>query len=259
MTKTRQWTVLTAVAVLVVLVAGWLLLVKPQQSHASALRSQAQTQQDANAVLLSQIAQLQQEEKTLPQQQAALRKFTTQVPDNSAEPTLIRQLAAEANASNVDLVSMTPGAATLLTASSTAGTTSLTPTPTAGGQVYQLPIALSVTGTYPNLESFFLSLEKLPRALLVGSWGMCSGGTGGSAGGTCQAPTSPTGATLAPNVLGAALNAEVFYAPPASAVATTPAIGTTTPTTTGTTDTTTTPSVTTTTAPTPAPSSTSAS
>lgn len=259
MTKTRQWTVFTAVAVIVVFAAGWLLLVKPQRSHASDLRGQAVTQDQANQVLLSQIARLQQEEKTLPQQQAALRKFTTQVPDNAAEPTLIRQLSGIANGSNVTLLSITPGTATLLTGSGTSGTTSLEATPAATGQVYDLPIVLGVTGTYPNLESFFLSLEKLPRATLLGSWTICSGsssGGGSSGGGSCQAPTSPTGEQLPSDVLSGTLNANVFYAPPTGTTST-PAAGSAS---TATSPTTTTPTTApTASATTPAPTSTPAS
>ena len=48
MTKMRQWTVVTIVAVLVVLVAGWLLLVKPEKSKVSSLKSQATAQDQAN-------------------------------------------------------------------------------------------------------------------------------------------------------------------------------------------------------------------
>ena len=111
MTKTRQWTVFTAIAVVVVLLAGWFLLVKPQSTKASNLRTQATTQQQSNALLQTQIAALQAEQRQLPQQQQALQKFATQVPSDAAEPAIIRQLSAAANGSGVDLVSMTPGAA----------------------------------------------------------------------------------------------------------------------------------------------------
>src|ERR1700733_3152533 len=96
MTKMRQWSILTVVAVIVVFAAGWFLLVKPEKSKSTNLRSTAAQQQQTNQVLQSDIARLQDEEKSLPAKQAALRKFTTQVPDNAAEPTVIRQLSAAA-------------------------------------------------------------------------------------------------------------------------------------------------------------------
>jgi Tfp pilus assembly protein PilO len=273
MTKMRQWTILTVVAVLVVFAAGWFLLVKPQKAKATSLRSQAASQQQANQVLLSQIARLQAEEKSLPQQQAALRKFTTQVPDNAAEPTIIRQLTAAAAGAGVDLVSMTPGVASAVVSPAAAATTpdstSLT-APSTAGQLVQLPISIGITGTFPNVESYFQSLEKLPRALLVAGWSMCPvsspGGGGASAGAssaTCTTPTLPTGETLPAGTLGGTLSATIFYAPPAGAVAsgattTTPAAPATTATTPSTT-TATTPAPTTSTAASPATTPTPAS
>jgi Tfp pilus assembly protein PilO len=280
MTKMRQWTILTVVAVIVVFAAGWFMLVKPQKSKSATLRSQAATQQQNNQVLVTQIAALQQEEKNLPQQQARERKFATQVPNDAAEPTIIRQLSAAADGAGVDLVSMTPGAATPVVsaataaapateataAASTAGTsstpaagaTSLAGTATPAGQLVELPISLGITGTFPNVESFFQSLERLPRALLVTGWSLCPEGTAasgaapaGGGGATCTAPTVPAGKTLAPNALGGTLSAVIFYAPP---VAPTAATGTaTTPTTTSSVpSTTTTPAPSTSTAATPA-------
>lgn len=270
MTKMRQWSILTAVAVIIVFAAGWFLLVKPQNSKASTLRSQAMTQEQQNAVLQSQIAALQSEEKSLPEQQAELRKFSTQVPDNAAEPTIIRQLSAAAAGAGVDLVSMTPGTAAAVVSATTpaptdttaaAGTTTLTGTTGAAG-LMQLPISIGITGTFPNVESFFQSLETLPRALLVSSWSLCptgpsSGGTSSTStgGASCTPPSVPTAKsqTLPDGTLGGTLSATIFYAPPAGTVAATGTGTTTTPSTT-----TTTPGATPTTAATPAPTTSAA-
>jgi Tfp pilus assembly protein PilO len=222
MTKTRQWTIFTAVAVLVVLVAGWMLLVKPQSSHKSNLESQTASQEQQNSVLQSQIATLESEQKQLPAQQQALQKFSTQVPSDPSEPTIIRQLSAAASGAGVDLVSLTPGDATAVTASATAtGTTSLSATQ-ASGSLVALPIAVDIVGTYPNVESFFQSLEKLPRALLVSGWSLCPDSTSsgssasstGSSNVSCTPPATPGNKTLAPGSLGGVLSATVFYAPP---------------------------------------------
>jgi Tfp pilus assembly protein PilO len=224
MTKTRQWTIFTAVAVLVVLLAGWMLLVKPQSAHKSNLEAQAATQVQANSVLQSQIATLESEQKQLPAQQQALQRFSTQVPSDPSEPAIIRELSAAASGAGVDLISLTPGDAALVTAPGTtgavaSGTATLSTTQSAGNLV-ALPIALDITGTYPNVESFFQSLEKLPRALLVSGWSLCpdssasGAASGGSSGVSCQAPAAPSNKTLPPGSLGGVLSATVFYAPP---------------------------------------------
>jgi Tfp pilus assembly protein PilO len=259
MNKTRQWSVFTAVAVVVVLLAGWFLLVKPQSSKTSNLKSEAATQQSSNDVLVSQIAALQAEERQLPQQQSALQKFATQVPDNAAEPTMIRQLQAAAAGAGVDLISITPGAATVVTTSGQVpGSSSLTAPTTSGAQLVELPLSLGITGTYPNVESFFQSLEKLPRSLLVSSWSLCPDGSGaGAAGGStvsCAVPATPSNKTLPTNAVGGTLTAMVFYAPP-SGTTVAPATGTTTtPVTTPTTSPSTAASTTATTPPTAASS-----
>jgi Tfp pilus assembly protein PilO len=258
MTKTRQWTVFTAVAVIVVLLAGWMLLVKPQKSKASNLEAQATTQQQANALLNTQIAALESEQRQLPQQQKELQKFATQVPSDVSEPTVIRQLSAAASGAGVDLVSMTPGSATVVN-SEADGSTTLTTTDTTSPLV-QLPVALGVTGSYANMESFFLSLEKLPRALLVTGWSLCpdsnaagstSASTGSTGGVSCTPPATPANKTLPAGTVGGTLSAVVFYAPPGGT--TTSAAGSTTTPTTTTPSTTTTPAPSTSTAATPSP------
>lgn len=257
MTKMRQWSILTAVAVLVVFAAGWFLMVKPQQSKSASLRSEAATQQQENQVLQTQIDALNAEQKNLPEQQRALQKFNTQVPADAAEPTIIRQLSAAAAGAGVNLVSMTPGTASQVASTTpavaaspapttsaaattpAAGSTSLVPAASAGGTLVELPIAIGVTGTFPNMETFFLALEKLPRSLLVQSWSMCPDATGNAAvatttgaSATCTLPSTPTTTSLPAGSLGATLNGLVFYSPPVGSVV---APTTTTPTTTTTT------------------------
>src|SRR3982751_17471 len=93
MQKMQQWTMLTALGVLV---AGWFLLVSPQRSHAASLRAQAVSQESANASLQSQVNQLEQQKKGLPAQQRQLNKIAARVPDNPELPALIRQLSTAA-------------------------------------------------------------------------------------------------------------------------------------------------------------------
>jgi Tfp pilus assembly protein PilO len=220
MTKTRQWTVATVVAVLLVFAAGWLLLVKPQRSHAADLRSQAVSQQQANQLLQTQIASLLQEQKSLPEQQRILQKFTTQVPDNADEPGLIRQFSAAANGSGVDLVSLTPGTSTVLSGAAAAGTTLTTPPAAAAtAQLTELPVALAISGSYANIESFFQAVEKLPRATLVTGWTLGSATTTGSAPTTGTASSS---ADVPAGTLSGTLSANVFFSAPAATTTTTP-------------------------------------
>src|SRR3954465_8685082 len=148
MNKTRQWTVLTAVACLAILAAGWFLAVKPQRSHAASLRTQTQSVESSNSGLASQVAQLKQQQKDLPAQQKLLSQIATKIPDNPALPALIRQLSAAADGAGADLVSIAPGAPALATARAAAATTTGT---AAAAPLAAIPLTIQVQGSYFNL------------------------------------------------------------------------------------------------------------
>jgi Tfp pilus assembly protein PilO len=198
MSLTRRWGIGAAIAALVILAAGWFLLVKPQKSKASDLRTQTATQEQANQLLTTKIEALQAQQKQLPQQQQILEKFATKIPESASQPSLIRALTTTAKASGVDLASITPGASTQLDAA--AGGTATPGAAAAAAALYSMPITLSVNGSYANLESFFSGLEQLPRAFLVSGFGLTPGGA------------SSTGEAAA-NALTATITTAVFYAP----------------------------------------------
>jgi Tfp pilus assembly protein PilO len=228
MTKMRQWTLMAVIAVIIVLAGGWVLLVKPQQSKISTVKAQAATQQSANQVLLQQIAAREAQKKTLPSEQAQLQKLTTQVPTVPDEPGIIRALTSSAAGANVNLLSLTPGAVVPVTAAT--ATTTLTTTSTtassssSGGSLIELPISMSVVGSYANIESYFQLLERLPRAILVTGFNLCPMNAAAVSGAACTGPVLPTGITAPPNGLGSTISADVFFS---AAAATTPSTTTT--------------------------------
>ena len=129
------------------------------------------------------------------------------MPPNASEPTLIRQLSAAAAGAGVDLVSITPGAAHRGVGRVDRDRTgSLTPATSTGNQLVQLPLTLGITGTFPNVESFFQSLEKLHRSTLRDQLGTVHrpgpGESGGSGTVSCSLPPTPPGDALPPNAIG---------------------------------------------------------
>lgn len=228
MTRARQWSVFTAVACLAVLAAGWFVLVKPQHSHASSLKSQAAQIDQTNQSLQAQIAHLRAQAKDLPAQQRKLADIATKVPDSPALPTLIRQLSAAADSSGVNLISLAPGQPTLVQATAVkpatasapattgAPTTTTAPATTgvAGPVLGAIPLQIQVQGSYFNLEQFFAAIEGLPRAMVVTQFNAAP-----VAGGT---PTSgPGGQTVAPGTLNVTMTASVFESPDGVAPSTT--------------------------------------
>lgn len=246
MEKTRQWSILTAIGVLAVFVAGWFLLVSPQRSNAADLRSQAGTQESTNNGLRARVAQLEAQKKGLPAQQRILADIAEKIPASPELPALIRQLSTAAEAAGVDLVTLAPAAPTSVTASAptaaastagpTAGTTAgstasaatdaaaagsgttapTTTTATSATPLYQIPVSVTVRGTYFNLDRFFANVEKLERAMLVPTFAISPIETqsGASSGG---------GASVPPGSLTATLSTIVFESPATTVPASTTA------------------------------------
>jgi Tfp pilus assembly protein PilO len=211
MDKLKQYVVFTVIGCLLVLAAGWFLLVSPKRSDASALRKDAATVVAANSQLETQLQVLKAQAKALPKQQAALAAVAAKIPDNPALPSLIRALTTAAGASGVELVSVTPSTpvASLATAP-VAGTAAAG----SAGTLASIPLSLNVAGTYFNVEQFMDKLENLSRSLRVSTLGIAPGGNPvkiGKAG-----TVADDGKTLV-----ATITAQVFMAanrPPTTAV-----------------------------------------
>lgn len=183
----QKYVALSVVAALVVLAAGWFLLVSPKRGEAAELRTQASSQQSANASLRLQLEVLREQAEDLPAQQARLAEIATKIPATPELPTLIRQLSDAAEGAGVDLVSLAPSPPQPVgAAAGAAGAAGGTPAPapastpapagTAGApaaassDLYVVPVAIGVRGGFFQIEQFFSNLEAMPRAVLVGQF-----------------------------------------------------------------------------------------
>ncbi len=218
MTKLRQWSVLTAVAVLAVLAAGWFLLVSPKRSEAAQLREQASAQDQTNATLRAQVAALTLQARDLPRQRARLGVLAGKIPSNPALPALILRLGEAADRAGVTLVSLAPGAPTAVAPTATGAVPAPTGSAAAGvGQLFAVPVTVQISGGFFQLEQFLTNLEDLPRSFLVGQLSVVPDATAGSSSG------------LSGGSLAASLTGRVFVsvaravAPITRAVAPTPA------------------------------------
>jgi Tfp pilus assembly protein PilO len=168
MTKLRQLWVLTAVGSVLVLAAGYFLLVSPKASKAASIRAEAAAQEQANARLRTQIQMLNRQKKDLPRQQAELQKFAARIPNNPALPALVRGLSNATDNAGIELVSVSPTTPTRVVATAGAGATTAaavsTATPLA---LAQIPITIKINGRYSQLSQFFSEVEGLPRAFLI--------------------------------------------------------------------------------------------
>ncbi len=177
MTRTRKWSMLSAVLAVAVLLAGWFLVVSPKRASADDLRLQAAAQNTKNDVLKNQIAELQALQKDLPKQQAIIADVQQRIPQNPDLPALIRSLSSIAGSTGVTIHSFSPVAPVATSAQAPANAVGL------NGQTLQvINVSMEVDGTYYNIERFFLKMESLKRALLVNGLSLnVSSGGGGAA------------------------------------------------------------------------------
>ena len=160
MTRTRKWVSGTVVLALVVLVAGWFLLVSPKKADAASLQAAALAQQSTNDGLRAKVSQLKAQDAQRPQQEAKLAKFRQQVPETPSEPALIRHLNALAKQTQVEVETVSvinpaglqvPGA----------------PAAEDHTQLEQITLSFVIQGSYFNAERFLNLIEGSGRVMLV--------------------------------------------------------------------------------------------
>jgi type IV pilus assembly protein PilO len=177
MDKLKQYLVFTLLGCLLVLVAGWFVLVSPKRGEAAELRTAAETQVAANAALETKLAVLKAQAKDLPKQQAKLAAVAAKIPDNPALPALIRALTSAATSAGVELVTVSPGPVAVVGAAPAAAAAPVAPAAktarasagagAAAGTLAQIPLSLTVAGGYFQVEQFVANLENLPRSMRI--------------------------------------------------------------------------------------------
>ncbi|NHC46010.1 type 4a pilus biogenesis protein PilO [Motilibacter aurantiacus] len=181
MTRTQKWTAATVAAGLVLLAAGWLLLLGPKRAEASGLRDEATAQLAQNAQLSTQLGQLKVLAQELPAKQRALAQLNSKVPDSVDLPTLVRRITALATASGVTLGSISPAAPVAL--AGTDGTVT---------GMQSVSVGLTVTGDYFEVAGLLSRLETMGRAFLVTTVSL----TDAMATGTDEAPAGTVQAQI---------------------------------------------------------------
>ena len=191
----KKWYLGAALASVLVLVAGWFLLVSPQQSNAAAIGVQADSQEAANQASQAKIDALKAQYTNLPALQNELALVTTHMPQSANMPSLIRTLSQAATKAGVALKSMTP-----TNPSPLAGTSGQPGGLSAPGQVNVIGVTLQISGPFANTRLFLSNLEAMPRAFLVT--------------GLAISRDSGSGTTAAPGSLASTITGRVFMANP---------------------------------------------
>jgi Tfp pilus assembly protein PilO len=140
-TKGKEVYIITAVVAVVLIVAWYFLLLSPTRIKLSDLDGQVQAQQAALATAKQEVARLESYKKTAPQSRADIVRLGKMLPESEGIPSLIIELTRTADASGVDLNSISRGA-------------------TQTGTPFGLQsVTLQVTGRFFDVEDFLYRLE----------------------------------------------------------------------------------------------------
>jgi Tfp pilus assembly protein PilO len=192
----QRWMLGAALVSVLLLMAGWFLLVTPQRSSAEQIRTDAEAQAAANVRAEAEIASLKAQYKDLPSLQKEEAQIRSRIPETPNMPALLRTLSTNAKTAGVTLVSVSPSNPVPMNQSGTNGGGGLSDP----GQVSQIPVVIQVTGPFANMQLFLNSIEQMKRSMLVVSLDI-----------TRATDESTTAAT---NILSAQISGRVFIANP---------------------------------------------
>lgn len=191
----QRWMLGAALVSVLLLIAGWFLLVTPQRSSAEQIRTDAEAQAAANTRTEAEIASLKAQYKDLPTLQKEEAQIRSRIPETPNMPALLRTVSTNARTAGVTLVSVSPSNPVPLNQSGNGAGNLSDP-----GQVSQIPVVIQVTGPFANMQLFLNSIEQMKRSVMVVSLDI-----------TRATDESTTAAT---NILSAQISGRVFIANP---------------------------------------------
>jgi Tfp pilus assembly protein PilO len=210
MTETRKWTLGAVLVAVMILVAGWFLLIAPKRGEVADLEAQAQAQERSNSTLETELAVLKEQNKDLPEKQAELAALRTKIPETPELPTYIREMQDIGRQSGVSFTSLTP-----TTPVGVGGTTSTTGA-LLPEELAAINVDMVVGGSYFEITKFMNELETASRYTLVGGYTM----------GVEEAEATAESSTEGTTSLTATVNARIYLVPTApeaaAATSTTP-------------------------------------
>lgn len=138
----REIYIIAGVVALILIVAWYFLLFSPKMSEKDDLQAQIDTQQTTLATAQQEVIRLESYKKTAPQSRAEIVRLGKMLPQSEGIPSLIIELSRTADASGVDLTTITRGATALGTPYGVQGVT------------------IQVVGRFFDVEDFIYRLEN---------------------------------------------------------------------------------------------------
>ena len=147
------------ILILILLAVGYyFLLFSPlRQEYLDASERRAQKEQQ-KAQLEQKVAQLENVRRNAPDIERQILEISKRIPEQDEIPTLVVQIEEIANGADVTQFSIEPGAPEA---------------PPGGGDFSRIPITMTFTGTYLEMQDFVLRLRNLARLVTVNEVSYC--------------------------------------------------------------------------------------
>jgi hypothetical protein len=174
----RRYLLAGGVAVAVLIAAiGWLGVISPQLSKASALRGEAANVEQQNSVLGGKVKKLKDQNANIDSLTTALQNALDALPYDSGLPAFTRQLSRQAQQHQIVVTSIAVASITAAAIADPGPTTATSPGTSAGGtpavapgRLLAIPITLVSTGSLPHQLAFLTAIQSAgPRRALVTS------------------------------------------------------------------------------------------
>jgi hypothetical protein len=164
----RQWIAGGAVSAVLLAALGWFLLVSPELSSVSSLKSQTADVNLQNTTTEHKVTLLRKQNDQLATLTTTLSQKTEELPSDSSVQVYTRQLVAQAALSGVALTSITAGAPTISNGNAVASTAVAGANP--AGKLFAIPISITGQGSLAGQRALITAIQKAgPRRALVTS------------------------------------------------------------------------------------------
>jgi hypothetical protein len=181
----RVWLGGGALVAVLIAAISWFVVISPELSAASSLRTETSDAELQNVATQSQVTRLRLQSENLGELTTGLNAALQALPKASGLPAFTRQLNAQAESNHVAVTSIVTGAVSGVNAdgtttapgttptTDTTGTTpaaGTTPAVSAAGGIYAIPVTVISSGSLANELAFLKAIQTLgPRRALVTS------------------------------------------------------------------------------------------
>jgi hypothetical protein len=165
----RVWLGGGVLVAVLVLAAGWFLLINPKLSASSALRSQTSDAQLQNMRFSSKNNSLKSQNDNISGLRSDLQDAIDGLPTSSGLPEFTRQISTQAVSTRVGIDSISVGTVMPYSAlGAAAGAGAAGPVGSPAGKLYSIPVTISSQGPAKNQFAFLHALQQIgPRRVLI--------------------------------------------------------------------------------------------